>query len=81
MGETDKYSCKGLNKNINRDKINKGTYHGVLVTQVADGGVNKGFRVLGKDMVRYSVFKKAFSFEYIKRIVGPDGISTSPLDI
>ena len=80
-GVNDKYSCKGLNKNINRDIINREGYLGVLETQENAGGVNKGFRVLANEVVRYYQEKKALSYLYIKRKIGSDGISTSPLDI
>ena len=80
-GVNDKYSCKGLNKHINRAKLDRETFLRVLETEEIDGGVNKGFRVLGRDVVRYNQQKKALSYLYIKRRVGTDGISTSPLEI
>ena len=42
---------------------------------------NLGFRYINGQMFSYTQQKRAFSFDYWKRCVHPDGIHTSPLDI
>ncbi len=74
-----KFSAKGVQssrvENAKKDMLN------VLKTQKAIRKTNIGFRYKDKRMFTYTQEKKAFSWEYWKRLVHPDGITTSPLDL
>ena len=74
-----KRSAKGLSKKLNylvREK-----YLNVLRSGRSGTGVNKSFRTDGRCMFTYTQRRDALSYFYIKRKIGPDGSSTSPLDI
>nr|KAG5705794.1 hypothetical protein BaRGS_027453 [Batillaria attramentaria] len=73
-----KFSCKGLNKNLN--DLTHDTYLQVLQTQTSGGGINQGIRTDGQAMLTYHTKSaKSLSYFYIKRQVQADGISTKPL--
>lgn len=77
--EGNKLSCKGINKRQNT--LTKETYLGVLEQRKSGSGMNVGFKTDGKDMFTYSQVRDSLSYLYIKRQVGKDGVSTTPLDI
>ena len=77
--DSDKYSCKGVNKK--RNSINKDKYLKVLMTGEPESGENRGFRVVKNRVLTYAQFRLGFSYFYPKREVLADGISTVPLDI
>ena len=74
-----KSSAKGINKNLNY--LARQKYLNVLLHRKSGSGLNRGFRSDGCDMHTYQQTRDALSFLYIKRNVGQDGISTSPLAI
>ena len=80
-GETanDKYSCKGLQKSLNKLEFND--YLKVLKTQKSGSGQNRGFRVSNGHMYTYAQDKHGLSYFYPKRKLNNDGISTTCLDI
>lgn len=83
-GENDiKFSCKGLNKNkVSNFKDPFDVYKKVLETKVSGGGENTGFKLCNSAIYTYSQNRDAFSYLYIKRrVLGPAGIYTKPLDI
>ena len=79
-GKKDKLSCKGLNKRQSRP-LTAQRFLDVLSSKTTGSGVNRGFRLVNGKMVTYTQQKNALSYLYIKRKVGEDGISTSPLDV
>ena len=74
----DKISCKGLQKNRLCNAWNR--FRDVLISKQRDGVENIGFRVIGKNMVTYKQKRLGLSFQYFKRKVLADGVSTVPLD-
>ena len=75
-----KLACKGLNKRTN--DLTKNHYLDVLKTQINGGGINKGFKVdQNNTILTYEQKRSSLSYLYIKRKVGKDGITTTPLDI
>ena len=75
-GEMDKLSCKGLNKNLNN--LTKERYLDVLTSKKSACGTNRGFRSRQNEMYTYSEERDGLNYLYLKRIVGDDGITTSP---
>ena len=53
----------------------------VLETKRPRGGLNRGFRTMDHKVITYEQSRDALPYLYIKRKVGPDGVSTTPLDI
>ena len=78
-GDTDKLSCKGLNKKLN--KLCKEQFLDVLVSKESGGGKNIGFRTDGRTIYTYEQERKSLSYLYIKREVLADGVTTRPLKI
>ena len=78
-GDTLKVACKGVVQKQN--KLNVSTYNGVLESGDTHMVCNKGFKVVNHHMVTYNQAKKGLSYQYIKRKVCEDGVSTVPLDI
>ena len=75
-----KLACKGLNKRSNN--LTKKHYLDVLKTQISGGGMNKGFKVdKNNSITTYEQKRSSLSYLYIKRKVGQDGVTTTPLDI
>ena len=77
FGETNKTSCKGINKRQN--ELDKARYMSVLTEQKSGSGVNKGFRVMNNKVFTYNQIRNGLSYFYPKRIVLPDGVTTQPL--
>ena len=78
-GKDAKFSCKGVNKNIN--DIRKEKYLSVLETGQSVQVKNRGFRLVDNQMQSYSQQKTGFSYLYVKRKLRSDGIRTDPLEI
>ena len=78
-GDTDKASCKGINKRQN--ELNKDKFMQVLNEQKAGAGVNRGFRVMNNRMYTYTQIRHGLSYFYPKRKVAADGMTTEPLDV
>ena len=74
-----KRASKGLQHHTN--PLQAADYKKVLDTKQSHVGKNFGFRMIGGKIFQYSQPKAALSYFYCKRIVHPDGISTSPLQI
>ncbi len=80
--ESDKFSCKGVQKVRLQQAGNVyECYKDVLTSGRPYEVTNKGFRHVGHTTYTYTLRKKALSFLYIKRLVGHDNISTSPLPL
>ena len=75
-GEGDKHSCKGIQK---RNQITKEQYLEVLSSQQSGKGVNRGFRVIENRVFTYEQVRSGLSYFYPKRMVLPDGVSTTSL--
>ena len=78
-GDDTKCSQKGLNKRNN--KFEKEVWLRVLLEDGVQSGMNKGFRMIDGNMVKYSQIRDGLTSFYPKRKVLQDGISTVPLDI
>ena len=76
---TEKISCKGLQKSLNR--LTKADFKKVLETRKSGVGQNISFRAKGSGMSTVSQTKAGLSFLYIKRNVLADGCRTAPLEI
>jgi hypothetical protein len=74
---TEKFSCKGINKKRVHNVLD--ICKSVLKTKRSVSSVNKGFRLRGNKILTYSQIKFGFSYFYVKRIVCNDGIHTKPL--
>ena len=79
-GET-KISCKGIQKKRNQDILTKDNYLAVLRNQQAGFGVNKGFVASNGRIYSYSQKRYGLGYQYCKRLVQDDGVSTLPLDL
>ena len=77
--ETSKVSCKGVVQKQN--PLTLGTYDDVLHNKRSHMVLNKGFKVVDHHMVTYTQAKQGLTYQYIKRKVCSDGVSTVPLDI
>jgi len=76
-----KFSCKGISKRqLNRDKLFE-LYYNVLSTGVSQSSTNIGFRLINGHMKTYKQVRCGFTYEYWKRVVLEDGVTTAPLDI
>ena len=74
-----KTASKGLSTNLNN--FTKDFYLNVLDTKKPGAGINRGFRAMDNKIVSYEQQRAALPYLYIKRKVGPDGRSTTPLDL
>ncbi|XP_072043754.1 uncharacterized protein [Amphiura filiformis] len=80
FGGKDKFSCKGVNKQCNKDIITKDLYLEVLRSKQSASGTNKGFRVQDNSIYTYTQSRAGFTYFYPKRNVLEDGITTTYLD-
>ncbi len=75
-----KFSSKGIQKDKN--DITKERFQNVLQNPgYKDVCINRGFQVIDNNMITYTQTKKEMSYNYDKRIVLSDGVSTLPLPI
>jgi hypothetical protein len=72
----DKFSCKGIQNEGNN--ISYKTFESVLHGN-KHSVVNQGFRYVDGTMKSYEQTKIGLSFLYYKRMLGADGVSTTPL--
>lgn len=72
-----KLSTKGVSRTTNA--FTRHQFEDVLATGEPEYGANHGFRLKNGGLVQYEQEKKGLTFLYPKRIVNPDGVSTSPL--
>ena len=73
-GSSFKYSIKGLSKATN--VFDKEAFLNVLHNQKSLFGTNKGFVHLNNQTFTYSQLRKGLSWQYTKRRVFSDGVST-----
>ena len=78
-GDKTKFSCKGAQKKFVTDP--KTIYKKVLDTKTPASTTNRSFRKKDNTMWTYTLDKKAFTYEYWKREILDDGVSTVPLRI
>ena len=76
-GEKNNFSTKGMSKTQN--EITWQRFNGAL-NGCIDRPENRGFRMVGKQMVTYEQHKLGLSAYYDKRWVLPDGIHTEPIE-
>ena len=76
-GEKKKFSTKGMSKKQN--EITWQRFEAALNGSI-DRAENRGFRMVGKQMVTYEQQKLGLSAYYDKRWVLPDGIHTEPFE-
>ena len=74
-GEKKKFSTKGMSKKQN--EITWQRFEAALNGSI-DRAKNRGFRMVGKQMVTYEQQKLGLSAYYDKRL--PDGIHTEPIE-
>ena len=80
LGDTDKLSCKGLQKA--RNSLSYDQYKRVLHSGQRGAGENAGFRVMSNGVVySYVQTRESLSYFYCKRKVLPDGVNTEPLSV
>ena len=72
-----KFSSKGLNKRALSDPHHE--MLSVLDSKISVEGTNRGIRVHHNKVMNYEQERKALTYEYWKRKVNDDGITTSPL--
>ena len=79
----DKVSCKGIKHMTNADVLTYANYDDVIQkTKDFVEGENRGFKMVQGHMEQYAQLKTALTHFYIKRkVLGPDGVMTEPLDI
>jgi len=77
--EVIKRASKGLQHNTNPLEV--AHYRDVLQTKLPYTGRNRGFRTIGGNIYQYSQQRSAVSYFYCKRIVHPDGVTTSPVKL
>jgi hypothetical protein len=73
-----KYRSKGLSRNQN--KLTKEQYLSVLYTKIPVSGENIGFCKIDNNVLTYALQRNGLLYDYLKRIVLADGVSTKPLD-
>ena len=76
-GEKKKFSTKGMLKKQNQ--ITWQRFKAALNGSI-DRAENRGFRMVGKQMVTYDQHKLGLSAYYDKRSVLPDGVHTEPIE-
>ncbi|KAG6623735.1 putative chromodomain protein [Phytophthora cinnamomi] len=79
-----KVSAKGIQQGGGRNKgvLNLDGFESVVRDRITQQGTNKGFRLskVTKSIITYSQTKTALNYNYDKRRVLADGITTEPLD-
>ena len=78
-GDTSKVSCKGSIQKQNH--LTPAIYNRVLNTKESHDVCNTSFRVIDHHVVTFKQSKKGLGYQYIKRKVCDDGVSSLPLDI
>ena len=78
-GSEKKLSCKGVIQRQN--KLTPKNYKDVIDTETTHMVTNQGFKVVNHHVATYTQKKSGLNYQYIKRRVCEDGVSTVPLDI
>ena len=76
-GDENKTSCKGVIQNI----LDVACFNSVLDTKETHHVMNTGFKVLDLHIVTYKQKKRGLNYQYMKRKICEDGVSTLPLDL
>lgn len=74
----NKYSAKGLNRTLN---LSQEEYFHVLKDKNKPNQENRGFVFKNNKMYSYVMRKQGLTFEYYKRKVLADGVSTAYLEV
>lgn len=74
-----KVASKDLSLSLN--KLTKEIYLNVLKSKKPGVGINRGLRTKENKLFAYEQQRAALPYLYIKRKVGSDGVSTTPLDL
>jgi hypothetical protein len=77
----DKVSCKGTQKDRNKDLLINDSFKRGLDDGTTIDCKNKGFRFIGKTMKTYEQDKDGITPIYVKGVVMDDGIHIRPLDL
>lgn len=77
--DESKFSCKGVSKKNFSHPTEM--YKSVLQTKETNSGSNTGFRLIKSSIMTYIQRRASFTYYYIKRLLLPDGIHTTCLDI
>jgi hypothetical protein len=77
----DKVSCKGTQKDRNKDVLIKDSFKKALDDGTTIDCKNKGFRFIDKTMKTYEQDKVGITPIYVKGVVMDDGIHIRPLDL
>ena len=77
----DKVSCKGTQKERNKDLLIKDSFKNGLEDGTTIDCKNKGFRFIDKTMKTYEQDKVGITPIYVKGVVMDDGIHIRPLDL
>ena len=78
-GKENKISSKGLQKRRNKETLIKEKYLDCLFNKETINGINKGFRMVNKEMQTYEQKKIGLSPVYTKGVVMDDGIHIRPI--
>ena len=78
-GDANKTSCKGVIQKQNLLDVD--CFNTVLDTKETHHVVNTGFKVTNHHIVTYKQKKRGLNYQYIKRKICEDGVSTLPLEI
>ena len=79
VGSSEKMSCKGVKKKQNHLSVEM--FNTVLTTGETHMVNNRGFKVTDHQVSTYTQRKSGLNYQYIKRKVCDDGVSTVPLSI
>ena len=79
VGVESKLSCKGVTKRQNNLTVED--FNSVLNSEETHMVKNSGFKVVQHHVTTYTQSKRGLTYQYLKRQVCDDGVSTIPLDI
>ena len=74
-----KVSCKGLQKEANKDKLKFDCFKTALTSVISV--TNRGIRTVDHKKVNYETTKRGTNYYYDKRTVMADNVSTHPIMI
>ena len=74
-----KFSSKGVSKRGVSNPMD--IYRQVLNSKKSSSGTNRGFRAKNNTVYTYEQVRTGFSYFYCKRLILPDGVSTTSLDL
>ena len=79
VGDEPKLSCKGVTKRQNNLTVQD--FNSVLDSEKTHMVQNSGFKVVEHNVTTYTQTKRGLTYQYLKRQVCDDGVSTIPLNI